>query len=94
MPSKRSPTTVSVPNVSHTGMSWRAANAGTPPTWSECSCVTKIAPIDSRRDADAREPRRGVADAEAAIDHDARGARLDDEAVAFAAAADRREAHR
>ena len=32
MPSKRSDTAASVPNVTQTGMPWRAANAGTPPT--------------------------------------------------------------
>src|SRR5665213_181229 len=47
MPSKRPATAVSVPNVSHTPMSCFAANAGTPPTWSECSWVTNIAVIDA-----------------------------------------------
>jgi hypothetical protein len=47
----------------------------------------------ARREAEAAEARRGVAHAEAAVDHDARGARLDDEPVAFAAAPQRREAH-
>ena len=45
------------------------------------------------RNADARQARRGVAHAESAVDHDAGGPRFDDEAVALAAAADRREAH-
>ena len=76
-----------------TGMPWRAANAGTPPTWSECSCVTRIAASDAGLEPEPGEARRGVADAEAAIDQHARAARLDDEAVALAAAAQRREAH-
>ena len=44
-------------------------------------------------EAEPGEPLRRVADAEAAIDQDARAARLDDEAVAFAAAAQGGEAH-
>src|SRR4029453_7196566 len=47
MPAKRSPMTCSVPNVSQTGTEYFAAKAGTPPTWSVCSCVTKIASSDS-----------------------------------------------
>ena len=58
-----------------------------------CSCVTTIGVEGLGRDADAGEARRGVAHAESAVDHDARGPRFDDEAVALAAAADRREAH-
>ena len=46
-----------------------------------------------RREPEPPEARRGVADAEAAIDQHARAARLDDEAVALAAAAQGREAH-
>jgi hypothetical protein len=56
-----------------------AANAATPPTWS--------------REAEAREARSGVAHAEAAVDHQPRKSRLDDETIAFAAAPQRREAH-
>src|SRR6476660_1769945 len=43
----RSLTISSVPNVSHTGIRKRVANAATPPMWSACSCVTRIALIDS-----------------------------------------------
>ena len=74
-------------------MPWRAANDGTPPTWSECSWVTTIGVERVRLDADAGQARRGVANAEPAVDHDARGAGFDNESVALAAAADRREAH-
>src|SRR6188474_141487 len=56
MPAKRSPTTVIVPKVSHTAMPCFAANAATPPTWSECSCVTTIASMS--RGARPRRPRR------------------------------------
>src|SRR5512137_1464622 len=59
MPSNRSETAASVPNVAHTGMPWRAANAGTPPTWSECSWVTRIAVIDDG--ASPSRPRRVAA---------------------------------
>jgi len=45
-------------------------------------------------DADPRQACRGVAHAEPAIDQDAGGARFNDQAIAFAAAADRSEAHR
>ena len=55
--------------------------------------MTRIARERFRRDAEAREARDGIANAEAAIDQDAGGAGFDDEAVAFAAAAERREAH-
>ncbi len=44
-------------------------------------------------DADAGQARGGIAHAEPAVDHDARGAGFDNESVALAAAADRREAH-
>src|SRR6185437_1831080 len=44
-------------------------------------------------DADPREARRAVAHTESAVDHHARSARLDDEAIALAARADGREAH-
>ncbi len=46
----------------------------------------------AREQAVTREARRGVADAEAAIDQDPGRAGLDDEAVAFAAAAQGGEA--
>jgi len=45
------------------------------------------------RNANAGQPCRGVAHAEPAVDHDARGAGFDNESVALAAAADRRKAH-
>ena len=50
--------------------------------------------VERRRlEAEARQPRRGVAHAEPAVDHDPGASGLDDEAVALAAAADRGEAH-
>src|SRR5207237_5913115 len=44
-------------------------------------------------DADPREPRGRIANAETAVDQNASGTSFDNEPVAFAAAADRREAH-
>ena len=44
-------------------------------------------------EADPREPRRRVLYAKAAVDEHARAAGFDDEPVALAAAAERREAH-
>ena len=46
-----------------------------------------------RGEPQPREARGGVAHPEPAVDHQARAPRLDDEAVAFAAAAERGEAH-
>ena len=54
--------------------------------------MTRIAGT-SRHEPEAREARRGVANAEAAVDQDARAAGFDDEAVALAAAAEGGEAH-
>ena len=46
-----------------------------------------------RLHADARKSRNGVADTESAVDQDARSARLDQQTIAFAAAAETGEAH-
>jgi hypothetical protein len=74
-------------------MSYLPANAGTPAR----VIVVLVGDEDRRqrlgRDAQAREARDGVAHPEAAIDEDAGGAGFDEKAVAFAAAADRSEAH-
>ena len=56
--------------------------------WSACSCVTRIALIDSGATPSRAQPRDGVADAEPAIDQDARVPDFDDERVAFAATAE------
>ena len=77
----------SVPNVSQTGMRKRVANAATPPMWSACSCVTRMALIDSGASPSRAQPRDGVADAKSAIDQDPRVPDFDDECVAFAATA-------
>jgi hypothetical protein len=86
MPSKRSETTVSVPNVAQTGChAWRRRR--------NAADVVGVLVGDEyrverrRREAQAAEALLRVANAEPAIDQDPRAPRLDDEAIAFAAAA-------